>query len=317
MAKNTIKRKFDFSDGTLFQICKKYIAIIQLFLADFVNLDSMYSAPFAANFTTQVDDTELIPDDAAVLGQQMGLTSAVNSAMTLCQDKVWELRRYVKKAFPNNKAKYKEFSMNEYDLIKDNQAQLRAFMMEAHTVATANSAALIAVNYSQARIDEIETFYDLLSGSDNQQEVKKGTRPVSTQTRVLALNSIYDKVSDLCEDGKYIYRNNPAMYNLFILEPSPGQIVRTGNVLAGITFNIIEKTFKADDEILLVNTGTVDLQFGLMKLVGDVVLVGAGVTVLAGTSQTVQASALGDVTQNHFLNVTNNSGADGSWSVTL
>lgn len=87
------------------------------------------------------------------------------------------------------------------------------------------------------------------------------------------------------------------------------------NVTIGSTENIVEQTFTANDEITMENTGTGDLDFGLVLLVGDVVV--AGVTVAAGTSQTVTASQLGDVTQNHFLNVTNNSGVDGSCSVTI
>ena len=88
------------------------------------------------------------------------------------------------------------------------------------------------------------------------------------------------------------------------------------DILIAETKNVVEKTFAADDEITIENTGTGDLDVGLMNLVGDEVGAGTGVTVAAGTSETVTASQLGDVA-NHFLNVTNNGAVDGSCSVTI
>lgn len=247
----------------------------------------------------------------------MGLTQNMNAAMKLAQDKVWELRRFVKKAFPNDKAKLIEFGFNRYETLKNSQPKLTSFMRDLHTKSVSNSAALITAKYSQARIDEIDTLSDTLNTKDNLQETKKDTRPLSTQTRVIACNANYDKMADLCDAGKFIYRNDPAKYNMFIIDTTGSQTVFTGGILSAETKNILEKIFAANHQITLTNTGTGNLEFGLMKLVGDVVPVGAGITVLSGTSVTVQASALGDVTQNHFLNVTNNSGIDGSWSVTI
>lgn len=89
------------------------------------------------------------------------------------------------------------------------------------------------------------------------------------------------------------------------------------NVLIGETKNIVERTFTANVEITIDNTGTGELLFGLVKLVGDVVQPGVGVSVPAGSTVTVTASQLGDVAQCTFLNVTNNSGVDGSCSVTI
>ena len=83
------------------------------------------------------------------------------------------------------------------------------------------------------------------------------------------------------------------------------------------TKNAVERTFAEGDEITIDNTGTGDLDVGLVLLIGDVVAPGAGVTFAAGTSETVTANQLGDVTLNHFLNVTNNGAVDGSCSVTI
>lgn len=102
----------------------------------------------------------------------------------------------------------------------------------------------------------------------------------------------------------------------FIQRGGPSSETFDGNVSSGGTANVFEKTLLPTDEVTL-EAHEVDLDFGFVLNIGDGVHSGAGVTVLAGTSQTVTASQLGDVSLNHFLNVTNNSGIDGTWSVTI
>jgi hypothetical protein len=317
MAKNPIIRKFMMSDGSMIQWARKIKALLLLFLADFTAYDAMFTNPFVTAYGTQIDDAEALPDDEVVLGQQKALSDVVEQNMQLCRDKFQQIKRFAMKAFPNQPAVWDEFGFSRYDFSRQVQTRMILFMRDLHVTAQRYNAQLIAVNFTQPMIDEIQTLHDSINTSDSSQEVKKETRTLDSQTRVTAYNDVYDKGSDICEAGKYIYRNDPAKYNMFIINPSGIQSVFTGSISAGETQNILEKTFDANAQIILTNTGTADLQFALKLNAGDVVLVGEGVTVLAGTSQTVQASALGDETQNHFLNVTNNTAQEGSWSVEI
>jgi len=317
MAKSPIERNYEMGDASLIQWVRKIKALLSLFLADFTNYDAMFDAAFVTAYNTQIDTAEALPDDFVVSGQQEALTDIVEQKMEECRRKFVHIKRFVRKAFPAQPGIWDEFGFSGYLAARHSQPKMVIFFRDLSSVASSHSAQLIAVNYTQPMIDEIQTLYTEITAADSSQEIKKQTRKTSTQSRVLAYNSLYEVGLDICESGQVIYEDDPAKFNMFIVNPSGAQTVYTGGILPGETKNTVEKTFKADDEITLTNTGTADWEAGLMLNAGDVVLVGAGVTVLAGTTQTVQASALGDVTQNHFLNVTNNSGTDGSWSVTI
>lgn len=130
-------------------------------------------------------------------------------------------------------------------------------------------------------------------------------KQLMTNVLTIALNNIGNfSAVNTYFDESFIQRGGPSAENF------------DGTVSSGGTANVTERTFAPDDEVTL-EAQDADLEFGLVMNVDDVVAPGSGITVPAGTSQTVTASQLGDVTQNHFLNVTNNSATDGSWSVTI
>ena len=137
-----------------------------------------------------------------------------------------------------------------------------------------------------------------------------------TEERVEAYNALYEKGADICESGQYIYRNEPAKYNMFIIPAEKGhKDIYTGTVGANVTHSVIEMPFSDDPEIELTNVGTTDLMFCLSATEGEACT--AGITVASGTSQTVNASELGDVS-NTFLNVTNlDPATEGSYSVAM
>ena len=148
---------------------------------------------------------------------------------------------------------------------------------------------------------EVEGKKDVTEASRNAVEVQ-----LMKNLLTIAVNNIGNfSAVDTYFDQSFIQRGGGADSEQFDVD-----------VTIGETKNIVENTFAEDDEITIENTGTGDLDFGLMNLIGDVVAPGTGVTVAAGTSQTVTASQLGDVA-NHFLNVTNNGAVDGSCSVTI
>ena len=137
-----------------------------------------------------------------------------------------------------------------------------------------------------------------------------------TEERVEAYNALYEKGADICESGQYIYRNEPAKYNMFIIPAEKGhKDIYTGTVGANVTHSVIEMPFSDDIVIELTNVGTTDLMFCLSATEGEACT--AGITVASGTSQTVNASELGDVS-NTFLNVTNlDPATEGSYSVAM
>jgi hypothetical protein len=316
MPKESVHRIYNLNDAALIQWLRKMHALLLLYLPDFTAYDLMFDALYATALNTEINDAEALPDDPIVLGQQKALTEQVIANMVLARDIFQHIKRFVKKAFPDSPAVWDEFGFSRYDEARNLQSKMILFLRDLHVTADKYKAELIAVNYTQLMIDEILTIHGQLSSSDSSQEVKKETRSVDTQARVEAYNVLYVKGADLCESGQYIYRSDPAKYNMFIIPVEKGhKDIYTGTVAGGETVNIMEKEFTDDDEIELTNVGTTDLMFCLAPSAIDACA--DGITLASGTSQTVNASELGDVS-NTFLNVTNlDPATEGSYSVAM
>jgi len=304
------------TDAALIQWLRKMVAILQLYLTDFGTYDPMFDVAYATALETETDDAEALPDDPAVLGQQKAFTEQVVANMILARDKFNHIKRFAKKAFPDSPAKWDEFGFSRYSEARNIQDKMILFLRDLHVTAEKYKTELIAVNFTQPMIDEILTIHGLLTSSDSDQEVKKETRSVDAETRVESYNALYEKGSDICESGQYIFRSDPAKYNMFIIPVEKGhKDIYTGTVAENVTHSIIETPFSDDPEIELTNTGTTDLLFCLSATEGEACT--EGITVASGTSQTVNASELGDVSYT-FLNVTNLSpDTEGSYSVAM
>ena len=316
MGKEPIIRIYSFSDSSLIQWMRKMAAILSLYLTDFTTYDPMYDMAYAIALETEVDDAEALPDDPTVLGQQKAFTEQVAANMILSRDVFLHIRRFVKKAFPNSPAKWDEFGFSRYKAVRNTQDKMILFLRDLHVTAEKYKTELIAVNYTQVMIDEILTIHGLLTSTDSSQEVKKETRTVDTETRITAYNTLYEKGADICESGQYIFRSVPSKYNMFIIPVEKGhKDIYTSTVGGGLTVTIVEKDFTGDFVIELTNIGTTDLMFCLSATEGEACA--DGITVASGTSQSVNASELGDVS-NAYLNVTNlDPATEGSYSVAM
>ena len=316
MAKEAVHRIYNLADSVLIQWLRKMDALLLLYLADFTSYDPMFDAAYESGLNADINDAEALPDDPVVLGQQKALTEQVAANMVLARDKFQHLRRFAKKAFPDSPAKWDEFGFSRYDEARNVQSKMILFLRDLHVSAEKYKTELIAVNFTQPMIDEILTIHGQLTSSDSDQEMKKETRSVDTETRIEAYNALYEKGSDICESGQYIYRDDPAKYNMFIIPVEKGhRDIYTGTVAENVTHSVIEMPFSDDPEIELTNTGTTDLMFCLSATEGEACP--SGITVASGTSQTVNASELGDVS-NTFMNVTNlDPATEGSYSVAM
>lgn len=89
----------------------------------------------------------------------------------------------------------------------------------------------------------------------------------------------------------------------------------SGPVPTSSSLNADHRTYDAAQVITVRNPGATALNFCLAASAGD--SCPGGVTLNPGEEKTVTASMLGDVTVNHFLNVTNINAFDGEYNVSV
>jgi hypothetical protein len=277
----------------------------------------MFPPVFKTNFQTNIDAAHNVTKDEIVVDEQQEETLEVTAKMKECFAYFQKMKPTIMFTFPNKQAVWNQFGFDDYEFARRSQGRMMQFMNMLNKTSVNYSVELIAKGWTQVKIDQCGTLAAELKTENTEQEQAKKDRPVETQERIVILNTCWEDMVFVTNAAKAVFYDNYAKLHQYILPEGGGDEQHTFNVdvATGATENVTEQTFATEDEITIENMGTGDLDFGMMNLVDDVVAPGAGVTIAAGTSQTVTASELGDVTQNHFLNVTNNGSVDGSCKV--
>lgn len=235
-----IVRLFKIADANMLEFAK---ALRTWFIADqavFEAEDTNYANPFEDDWDTAIDAAENELSDELRKDQLTQLTAIVNQEMTNCRDVFQSAKRYIKKAFPTSQEHWNEFGFDDYDTINDSQPRMIQFMKRFFSIATKYSAQLTApaVNFTAARIAEIETTKDALDTANNDQEVFIQNMLTLTQTRIEKLNAVWTICTDVAGTGKFIFKNNAAKYQHYLLpasEEAPGVLSLIGTVTESTT----------------------------------------------------------------------------------
>jgi len=237
MATELLKRIFNITDNYMLQYAK---ALRLIFLDDqaaFALRDLDFANPFETAWDGLITTAESHPTDEQVDDLMTQKTADVEEQMRLCRNKWMDTKPFVKKAFPNKPTIWNEFGFNDYQNVDHNQAGLIKFLRLAHLTAVKYSVQLIAVNYTQLLIDELETLRAALSLANDLQEKFKKDIPVLTQQRVDKHNDVYAVCQRVCETGKLIFRDDYANFQKYLLpasDESPNVFILKGKVTAGV-----------------------------------------------------------------------------------
>lgn len=279
----------------------------------------MFPPEFKTNFQNHITAARNVTKDEIVVDEQEVETLEVTAKMKECFAYFQKMKPTIMFAFPNKQAVWNQFGFDDYDFARRSQGRMVQFMEMLHKTSVKYSVELIAKGWTQVKIDECETLASEIKAENTEQEQAKKDRPVETQDRIIILNTCWQDMVFVTNAAKAVFYDNFAKLHQYTLPVGGSDEQHTFNVdvTAGATENVIEQTFIAEDEITIENLGTGDLDFGLMSSADETVAPGAGVTIAAGATETVTASQLGDVSLNHFLNVTNNGAVDGSCKVVI
>ena len=308
---------FSFSFGRLVIIADEKASFMERDAAEFA-LRGVDALAITA-FRDQTEEFDNLETDEEYLGLQNDIGIVKDGNAEIVRVAIRRIRTMAENKFGKKSAKVRRFGVSDLSNMSD--AELHRCAKRVKRVATGYLALLASEGLTEPIITDLETKNQTFEDSIEEHEDAIADRDDAQEDRVEKANALYTQMEKHCNTGRDIWETtNAAKANDYIIYPSEG-----GNgtepidliVLIAETKNAVERTFAEEDEITIDNTGTGDLDVGLVLLIGDVVATGAGVTFAAGTSETVTANQLGDVTQNHFLNVTNNGAVDGSCSVTI
>lgn len=215
-----LKRKFEVTDPEMILAAEVMKEFFHEDKGEFIAFDADFTDPFEDDWQTAIDAATVQPDDETIVDQISQKTAEVEAAMRTCTDKYQATKYFIEKAFPGNRAVWNEFGYNDYAVASRSQSKLHIFMIKFHSIAEKYHTQLIAAGYLQAKIDEIETFANLLKDKNVSQEVEKGGRYVATQDRITVMNACWEPMAAVAKAGKAIYYNNYAKFQHYILPAS-------------------------------------------------------------------------------------------------
>jgi hypothetical protein len=188
--------------------------------AAFSAFDADFANPFEADWQALLDAALAFPTDETVVDQLQQLTADVEAAIEAGQVKFRSSRYFIEKAFPNNPGIRDEFGFDDFEKARRTQMGMVQFMQKFFDTATKYAAQLAAAGYDAAAVAEIETLANTLVVANRAQEKFKGTRSVTAQDRVNAMNAVWNITVRVSKAGKIIFMNDPAKYQLFLLPAS-------------------------------------------------------------------------------------------------
>lgn len=276
-------------------------------LADFTAFAASFDTAFKTQWQADYDAAMAVLADETITDQLKALSEDLETAMTAARNKWSELSFFVKRAFPDSRARQDEFGANDYRNARETAMGLTRFMSKAHVTAEKYKTNLIAKDYTQAKIDEIAALGLAVAAADSAQEQFKDERRSTTEDRVKILNKPYDTMVIVNEAAQIIYAESAAKRKTYTFQPTGNDIdgpgFYPGTVASGAAAEVAHIDYRADRELSFQNTGEGILQFyltgGGLSPQGEIVNVNPGAT-------EVRTMAAMDATGNHI--VVNNPG---------
>jgi len=247
MTNEPIKRLYKIADAYMIQFAK---ALRLFFIEDqalFVAEDSNFSGPYETNWDNAIADAENQPTDEQRKDQLKQLTNNIETEMEQSRDVFQIAKRYIIKAFPDRPNIRKEFGFDDYEKSSRSQTKFIQFMTRFHATAVKYTVELTApaVNFSQARIDQIATRRDALETANNIQEKFKGSMLAFTEQRIIMLNNVWKFNTEVSTVGKQIFKKvSHAKYQNYLLpssEEPTETLVLSGTLIEINTTNAVSQ----------------------------------------------------------------------------
>lgn len=297
-------RNYHGSDSLMTQTAR---VIYNLFVNDlmkFTDFDSTLGTAFGAAFLVDVQNAETVVADSTVIDQQVTLTENVLASMELARTKYIEVKYFVQKAFPKSAGTQGEFGLNDYEKARKSNVLMGQFLFGMHVACAKYNTQLIAVGYTQAKIDAILLIRADLLDNNNLQKVFQKQRPKLTEDRIIVLKSCYSTMMEVMGAAQIVYADDYAKQHQFVYHPSSGNgneefpgTIRADTEGLVTTLDV----YSPETELKFKNTGVASLTFSLSKtnaMEGNLVDLDGGATIIRTLAE-LQVDATNIIVKNN------------------
>ncbi|HPO61624.1 MAG TPA: hypothetical protein PK762_00900, partial [Candidatus Kapabacteria bacterium] len=240
MANGEVKRNYNMTDAELCMFTSHLCLTLTRDLADLTEF-GITAAKISA-LKALGDAFEVTQTDDYYRGEKRVSTEEKTAKEEVVMDYMRKMGMRAALKWGVKSSKYARLGIEGLAKFKEDKLLLKA--RDIHTFLTENLADLADVGLTQAMLDDFATANNDLEGARNAQLNAIENRDLSTSTREIKGNEIYELVSKYCEIGKKLYFNsNPAKYNDYIIyQKEAGGL----SVPTNFFFNFMNLTFYWD-----------------------------------------------------------------------
>jgi hypothetical protein len=184
---------------------------------DFELLDPDFADPFKVNWNTSILASEVLPTDESRDDEISIETADVLETIAKAKQRIRELKYFAMKAFPNSTEELRTLGFDDYDEASNSQSELATLLGRMYNYSENTfKTELLAVNYTQPKIDGLLAVKDELQLENKEQDTMIQNTPIATQERNTQLNETFAFWKKVNLASKVIYSNDYAKLNLFL-----------------------------------------------------------------------------------------------------
>jgi len=208
MPKN--ERSYNITDADLLQHGETVATVIVEDIEDFTHFDATFQEEYPTSIQNAIGAVKAIKTDMVVIDEMAEKTTAVNKALTDCNRSFRNIKYFVEKAFPDNRAIQNQFGFNDIAKYRTDATGMIVFMGDFITIVSKYESELTQQGCNTSLLDELPSLRDNLQTAKVTQELFKKERGLITQKRVKKLNELYRLLSPVSEVASIIYNDDKA-----------------------------------------------------------------------------------------------------------
>lgn len=185
------------------------------FIQFFPGLDD----PFAEKWAEANAQARALLPDYVSRGNILTHTTSLDSLLEQGRNLFQSLMLYAKLAFPGNALILNQLGHSEYESARKSQLKLPILLKVAYAKASEETtkAALMGQGMKAADIELLATLAEEISKENVNQENAKNLRTTDANTRIMAINAVYAKMSQVSECSKLVFQNDALRYSFYLL----------------------------------------------------------------------------------------------------
>ena len=175
--------------------------------------------PFASDWADAIKAARNILPDYASVAEQSNENDALEILMDEGRNLFQMLMLYTQLAFPNHAIALRSMGQSQYESSSRSHLKLPILLRKAYKEASKAEykEALLDKGMTEPEIEMLNTLADKIENQDTALQNAKEDRSVDANERIIALNTVWEKMGLVCQCAKLVFQKDATRYAMFLL----------------------------------------------------------------------------------------------------